>query len=294
MSKIIDRNGKGAALSHAEMDANIDSACFINEAQTGTTHTIDVNDQNKVIEYSNASAIAVTLPAITAVSGSNIDASDFKVTLKNVGAGVVTVTRGSTNTFDDGSTSIVIAQYSSITIQTDSGLTKWNVISDSRDTGGGVLLGSATAAISATISFITGINSTYSSYIVKMTNIVPASDSRTIFLRFSDDGGSTYKSGASDYRTNGAAGAQITLTPSISNVASEGGFSGEVHIYAPSDSGVYTTAYCSGHAYAPTPASSEAVATSGSYDTAAAIDGFQFSFSSGNITSGTFKLYGIR
>jgi hypothetical protein len=102
--------------------------CGINEAQTGTTHTIDVADQNKIIEYSNAASIAVTLPAITAVSGSNIHTDDFKVTFKNIGAGVVTVTRGSTDTFDDGSTSISLEQYEFVTIQTDNSLTKWNII----------------------------------------------------------------------------------------------------------------------------------------------------------------------
>lgn len=131
MTKIIDRSGKGAAISAPENDANLSSLSGINAPITATTHTIDVDDQNDIIEYFNASAIAVTLPAISTVSLTFIHTDDFKVTLKNIGAGIVTITRASTNTFDDGSTTKTLAQYEWITIQTDSGLTKWNVINSS-------------------------------------------------------------------------------------------------------------------------------------------------------------------
>lgn len=131
MARIIDRIGKGSALTAAEYDSALDILHGINEPQTGATHTIDVNDQGKTIEYSNASAIAVTLPAISTVSGSNIDTSDFAVTLKNIGAGVVTATCGGADTFDDGSTTQTLNQYESVTIQTDNTLGKWNILNKS-------------------------------------------------------------------------------------------------------------------------------------------------------------------
>ena len=129
MTKIIDSVGAGTALNQVQHDGNWDSICGINESQTGTTHTIDVNDQNRIIEYSNASPIAVTLPAISSVTGANLNTSDFRVILKNIGAGTVTVTRGSTDTFDDGTTSKTLTQYQCIEIQTDSTLGKWNILS---------------------------------------------------------------------------------------------------------------------------------------------------------------------
>lgn len=129
MTKIVDLSGKGAAISGAENDANLSSLSGINQSITTTTHTIDVNDQNDTLEYSNASPIAVTLPSIASVTGANLHTDDFKVTLKNIGAGFVTVTRSSTDTFEDASTAITLNKYESATIQTDSTLGKWNIIS---------------------------------------------------------------------------------------------------------------------------------------------------------------------
>ena len=128
MAKIIDSAGKGSAIDSTEHDSNFSTFAGKNQSITATSHTIDVDDQGEIIEYSNGSPIAVTLPAISTVSGSNINTDDFTVTLKNIGAGLVTVTRGSTDTFDNGDTSISLRQYESAQIQTDSTLGKWNVI----------------------------------------------------------------------------------------------------------------------------------------------------------------------
>lgn len=126
---LVTRQGAGASLTQAQGDTNWDTLNGINEAQTGTTHTIDHTDELKTIEYSNASPIAVTLTAISTIDSSNdSQISDFKVTLKNIGAGLVTVTRGSTDTFEGGVTSITISQYESVTIQSDSTGAIWNII----------------------------------------------------------------------------------------------------------------------------------------------------------------------
>jgi hypothetical protein len=126
MSKILDRSGLGAAITSAQNDSNLSSLSGINEAVTGTTYTVTIDDQNRTLEFSNASSIAVTLTAIATIAAA-LHTDDFKVTLKNIGAGVVTVTRGSTDTFDDGSTTQTINRYEAITIQTDSTVAKWNV-----------------------------------------------------------------------------------------------------------------------------------------------------------------------
>jgi len=134
MSKIIDRAGKGAALTGNDYDSNISTAVGKNQPIIVTTHTITVSDQSEIIEYLNASPIAVTLPDIATVSGSNIHTDDFTVTLKNIGVGIVTITRGGTDTFDDGTTSKTLEQYGYITLQTDSTLAKWNILNqDSMD-----------------------------------------------------------------------------------------------------------------------------------------------------------------
>ena len=133
---LVTRQGAGASLSQSQGDTNWNTLNGINEAQTGTTHTIDHTDELKTIEYSNASPVAVTLTAIATIDGANdSQISDFKVTLKNIGAGLVTVTCGGADTFDDGSTSKTLSQYQSITLQTDSTGAIWNVIGGSLSGG---------------------------------------------------------------------------------------------------------------------------------------------------------------
>jgi hypothetical protein len=60
--------------------------------------------------------------------------------------------------------------------------------------GGGtlVLLSTQTASASASISFTTGIDSTYDEYIFKFINIHPATDSVNFTFNLSTDGGSSY------------------------------------------------------------------------------------------------------
>lgn len=126
------RQGAGTLLTQAQGDANWDILNGINESITGTTHTIDHTDENKTIEYNNASGVAVTLTAIATIDGANdSQISDFKVTLKNIGAGTVTVTCGGSNTLDDGTTSFTIPQYNAVVLQTDSTGAKWNFIGTS-------------------------------------------------------------------------------------------------------------------------------------------------------------------
>ena len=129
MAAIITRTGKGAAITQSENDSNLDSLCGINEPQTGTDYTVDAADQNSTIEFSNAAPVIATLALISTIIATN-DTSDFQVTLKNIGVGVVTVTP-TTDTFDDGSATKVLAQYEWITIQTDSTQSLWNVVASS-------------------------------------------------------------------------------------------------------------------------------------------------------------------
>jgi len=129
MTKVITRTGKGAAITQAENDANLDSFCGINDSQTGTTYTVTEDDQNNIIEFTNASTVTVALTLISTLI-SAIDTSDFAVTLKNIGAGSVVVTP-TTNTFDDGVATKTLSQYEWITIQTNNAQDKWNVITSS-------------------------------------------------------------------------------------------------------------------------------------------------------------------
>jgi len=66
-------------------------------------------------------------------------------------------------------------------------------------TGGALTkISTATASTSASIDF-TGLTSSYFLYIIRYSNLQPATDATTLILRTSTDGGSSYDSGASDY-----------------------------------------------------------------------------------------------
>jgi hypothetical protein len=58
--------------------------------------------------------------------------------------------------------------------------------------GSPVLLSTATASGSSSISFTSGIDSTYDVYQFEFINIHPQNDARGFFVNFSTDGGSNY------------------------------------------------------------------------------------------------------
>ena len=88
-------------------------------AQTGTTYTFLNSDcdpsARKVVTFSNASAIAVTLPQ---AGGSLGFPSGYVITAVNLGVGIVTITPG-TSTIN-GVTTLVLPSKSSATIFNDS------------------------------------------------------------------------------------------------------------------------------------------------------------------------------
>ena len=128
MAAIITRGGKGSVINESENDDNLESLCGINEAKVGAYEVVAAN-QNSTIECSNASTTIITLGLILDIL-SAIDSPDFEVTIKNIGAGDVTVTP-TTDTFDDGDAIKSLAQYEWMTIQSDSTQGKWNIISSS-------------------------------------------------------------------------------------------------------------------------------------------------------------------
>ena len=173
------------------------------------------------------------------------------------------------------------------------------------------LITTSIASNSTTIDF-NNLNSTYDHYIVVMSDVQPATDDAFFRLRTSSNNGSSYDAGAGNYRYSGtgnstggvltqyssASDTHIALTwptatAGLSNVSTEA-FSGTVTIYKPSGSTNFTQVNFS-NAYTPSAASQFISTVGGGCRTAAAdVDAIRFLMSSGNIASGTFKLYGVR
>jgi len=164
------------------------------------------------------------------------------------------------------------------------------------------LLSTATASASSTIDFTSGISSTYKKYILEIIDYVPATDNTEIWLRVSQAASFLtganygYGTGYTNYTTAGYVGGDTVGTKMILangiNSGSGYGLSGHVEIYNPAG-----TAKRKNFQWDLTQYNSSGVARyygSGTYAANnTAIDGLRILSSSGNITSGTFKLYGV-
>ena len=175
--------------------------------------------------------------------------------------------------------------------------------------GAMTLLSTTTASSSATVDITSGIDDTYKEYIIKFYDVHPATDNVTFQVNFRD-GGSSYdatKTSTAFYAHEGESSdsgfgygssqdlAQATgvqpLLGSLGNGNDECA-SGELILYDPSST-TYVKHYMVKTQYYHQGNYSQIYYVAGYCNVTAAIDGGQFSMSSGNIDAGTFKLYGV-
>jgi hypothetical protein len=172
-----------------------------------------------------------------------------------------------------------------------------------------VLISTASASASAAIDFTSGITSTYNEYLVTLTNIVPASDDTQLLFRVSEDSGATFKAGATDYTyaysseqeagtdaSGGSASAtSIRIGVSMSSTASKGGWSGELRFFAPAGTTQNKLVTFSGCWPRTSTPDFRSINGAGRFvlDTNA-INAIRFIAAAGNLTSGTFSLYGVK
>jgi hypothetical protein len=178
-------------------------------------------------------------------------------------------------------------------------------------TGALTLLSTQTASASATISFTTGLDSTYSSYVFKFINIHPASNADfTVNFR---DGDTNYdatktttffhaqSNEAGDYSNfsylSGNDVAQGTGSATVARKIGTGNdesCSGELTLFNPSSTTFVKHFISRAFAYQYIGAQYNSDNYGAGYcNVTAAIDGVQFSMSSGNIDEGIIKLYGV-
>ena len=172
-----------------------------------------------------------------------------------------------------------------------------------------ILISTTTASSSATVDITSGIDDTYKEYIIKFYDVHPATDNVTFQVNFRD-GGSSYdatKTSTAFYAHEGESSdsgfgygssqdlAQATgvqpLLGSLGNGNDECA-SGELILYDPSST-TYVKHYMVKTQYYHQGKYSQIYYVAGYCNVTAAIDGVQFSMSSGNIDAGTFKLYGV-
>ena len=177
--------------------------------------------------------------------------------------------------------------------------------------GGGLnLISTQTASSSSTISFTSGIDSTYKEYVFKFINIHPATDEAHFTVGFRDGGTDYDATKTTSYILSYHAedDSEATLSYNAGSDLAQGtGFqrilhgvgngndesaSGYLHLFDPSSTTFVKHFIAGGSSYN---AGSYEYTTyvAGYNNVTAAIDGVQFKMSSGNIDSGVIKLYGV-
>ena len=178
-------------------------------------------------------------------------------------------------------------------------------------TGKLILLSTQTASSSSAISFTSGLDSTYDSYVFKLINLHPATDDTSFQVGFRD-GATNYDAikTTTAFFANHAEDdsltslvyysaidqAQSTSFQSLSGGVGNGNdecISGTLQIFNPSSTTFVKHFISNTNLYVHSNRSSN-VYVAGYCNTTSAIDGVQFKFASGNIDAGTIKMYGVK
>jgi len=173
------------------------------------------------------------------------------------------------------------------------------------------LLATQTASGSANLSFTSGIDDTYDSYVFKFIDIHPATDNQDIQFNASVDGGSNYNvtKTSSTFQVqhdeaDTEALIQYNTDRDLAQSTSAQRFSlqigndndqsvvGTLHLFNPSST-TFVKHYIATVQGANASNYTQQLFTGGYMNTTSAVNAIQFSFQSGNIDSGVIKLYGI-
>lgn len=165
-----------------------------------------------------------------------------------------------------------------------------------------------TASASASITFVNGtdgaFDSTYDLYMIELIKVLPATNGTILRLRTDSNTGASYDTTSYDWGTQEYAigdpsvqtayatnDSEFQISGNINQVSSGSrGVSGHIYIWKPSDASYCQISwdvlfYNSGGAQSK-------ISGIGYQNTTTDVDALQFTFSSGNIASGTFRLFG--
>ena len=175
-----------------------------------------------------------------------------------------------------------------------------------------VYIASATASSSATLSFTSGIDSTYNEYQFHMVNIHAATDESAFGFQFNADGASGFNETitstafkAEHDESNAATGfnysggqdqAQGTAYQQLSyvqQIANDEAYSGVLTVYDPSSTTYVKHFVAKGNYVHHSGKYSQNLYVAGYVNTTSALDEISFKMASGNIDAGTIHMYGV-
>ena len=175
-----------------------------------------------------------------------------------------------------------------------------------------VKIASTTASSSASVSFTSGITSTYKEYMFIFNNIHPATDGANVQFQVSTNTGSSYGiaitstyfqsqhaeddsetaleyDGGQDLAQGTGFQTILGKEPGNGNDESTSGF---MHLFDPSNTTFVKHFIARGNCQDAGPMSRDGF-TAGYVNTTSAIDAIQFKMSSGNMDAGTITMYGV-
>jgi len=177
--------------------------------------------------------------------------------------------------------------------------------------GSMIFISSQTASTSASVSFTTGIDSTYDEYMFYFVNMHAASNGERLQFQVSTDGGSSYgltitstyfdaAHSESDSYANLTYQPNQDLSQSTSyqdlnrgmGISNDDSHSGELHLFTPSSTTYVKEFYGTCNHVEHGPASMNGF-VAGYVNSTSAINAINFKCSSGNIDAGSIYLYGI-
>jgi hypothetical protein len=161
----------------------------------------------------------------------------------------------------------------------------------------------AAGSVSAAATLDLALSSAYDEFEISLMNFVPATNADELLLRFSQNAGSSYLAGASDYdyavnmitglAINDTAFSAIVAASNVSNVSGNAGLTMTFRVFRPAASSFTKRVTFWGTAFA----NSDIDGLVGGGRLIAntnAIDHIRFLFSTGNITSGFYSVRGYK
>ena len=320
-----EATGSGPILSAAGDDTNID--LLLRGKATGNVYVADGTDPTKDLNFELAGATTaktmtitssqtddrtLTLPDATdtlvgkattdTFTNKTFDANGTGNSLSNVDvADLANGTDGELITWDAAGAPAVVATGTATHVLTSNGAGAAPTFQAASGGNTWTEISTATASNSASITF-TGLSSTYHIYRVEYNDVLPASDDVDFYLRFSNDGGSTYETTSYITDTDTAAFNETgsdafiqlglhTTGEGLSNVSGEEA-QGFLDIWNHADTDGLT--HCVGMVSWHEADSGQWTYTTGSGTRAVyeVCDAIEFTMETGNISTGNFVLLG--
>jgi hypothetical protein len=178
-------------------------------------------------------------------------------------------------------------------------------------TGGGcalLLLEEHTASNSTELDFTAWYSSTYDEYMIEFNQIVPATNLANIYMQFSTNGGFTYDTGSNyawvgsrqsvagvgnSVGSNATSSFGIDVSGQVSSTASRGGLIATMRLYLSANGTIRPKIKWEASCDDGTSNIAVWCTAAGTYLSTTAVNAFHILASSGNLTSGTVRVYGL-